>query len=300
MTPHGHGRLRDNPGSGSGASPNASSMGQAHCHRNGAAWRWEGDGDDRNNGNNRATHIRGEGEVSRPARSRCSIGAPLIMALGRALLVPLDDEDWDSVMTSVAANSGRSNTGWLLALAACGLLAVTAVRLRSETQVCREGAHGHARHHHDCDRLGELCRDQRLGRLPCRRGRRTRPSCPGSARSRTSTTLPPPASCFLMIIIAAIGYIVLAVGLARSSIVTKGAAVLIADRWRSNLADDGRPAHSASGARRVAARRRTRPGRPQRDLTSRRHLIVNERWHRQLAPVPPAVSLESPTWRDPR
>ena len=55
------------------------------------------------------------------------IGAPLVMALGRVLLVPLDDQDWDGVMNSMAAHRGRSDAGWLLALAASGLLTVTAV-----------------------------------------------------------------------------------------------------------------------------------------------------------------------------
>ena len=55
------------------------------------------------------------------------IGAPLLMAVGRMLLVPIDDQDWDAVMTSMARHEARSDSGWLIAIAACGLLAVTAV-----------------------------------------------------------------------------------------------------------------------------------------------------------------------------
>ena len=57
------------------------------------------------------------------------IGAPLLMAVGRVLLVPFDDEDWDAVLTSMANHQGRSDAGWLIAMAASGLLAVTAVIL---------------------------------------------------------------------------------------------------------------------------------------------------------------------------
>lgn len=57
------------------------------------------------------------------------IAAPIVMAVGRLLLVPLDDEDWDGVMSDMAANPGRSAAGWLLSIAACGLLAATAVIL---------------------------------------------------------------------------------------------------------------------------------------------------------------------------
>src|SRR5688572_28805757 len=64
-----------------------------------------------------------------PGTTALLIGAPLLMAIARVLLVPFDDEDWDAVMTSMAANQGRSDTGWLLAIVASGLLAVTAVVL---------------------------------------------------------------------------------------------------------------------------------------------------------------------------
>jgi hypothetical protein len=57
------------------------------------------------------------------------IGAPLLMALGRVLLVPLDDQDWGGVMTSMAAHQARSDAGWLLAIVASGLLRITAVML---------------------------------------------------------------------------------------------------------------------------------------------------------------------------
>jgi hypothetical protein len=57
------------------------------------------------------------------------VAAPILMAVGRLLLVPLDDADWDGVMSDMAANPGRSDAGWFLPIAACGLLAATAVIL---------------------------------------------------------------------------------------------------------------------------------------------------------------------------
>jgi hypothetical protein len=67
------------------------------------------------------------------------IGAPLLMALGRALLVPIDDQDWSGVMSSMAANQARSDAGWLLAIAAAGLLAVTAVILAGRLRLAGKG-----------------------------------------------------------------------------------------------------------------------------------------------------------------
>jgi hypothetical protein len=155
------------------------------------------------------------------------VGAPLVMALGRALLVPLDDEDWDGVMTSMAAHSGRSNTGWLLALAACGLLTVTAVVLAHQL------------------RLAGKVRMAMFVTITTAIGwAATAAICLGGLYLAVAAEAPDRAAqvqlqqdfndaaatgvMFLMVIVAAIGYIVLAIGLARSSIITKGAAVLIA------------------------------------------------------------------------
>ena len=162
------------------------------------------------------------------------------MALGRALLVPLDDEDWDSVMTSMAANSGRSNTGWLLALAACGLLTVTAVVLAHQLRLA--GKVRMAMFVTITTAIGWAATAAIVPGwpLPRRRRRSTRPrrAGPGAAgpqrRGRHRRQ-------FLMVVVAAIGYIVLAVGLARSSIVTKGAAVLIAIGGAATLITMGGP-----------------------------------------------------------
>jgi hypothetical protein len=168
------------------------------------------------------------------------IVAPLVMALGRALLVPLDDEDWDSVMTSMAANSGRSNTGWLLALAASGLLAATAVLLAQRLKSAGK---------------------TRMAMLVTATTAIGWASCAGLsvwgvylsvaadapdrvAQVQLAEDFNDSAGAgvgFLMIIIAAIAYVVLAVGLARSSVVTRGAAVLIAVGGAATLLTAGGP-----------------------------------------------------------
>src|SRR3954449_13412452 len=62
------------------------------------------------------------------------IGAPLLMAVARILLVPFDDQDWDKTLTDMAAHQARSDLGWLLAIAACGLLAASAIVLAQRLQ----------------------------------------------------------------------------------------------------------------------------------------------------------------------
>src|SRR4051812_43180660 len=62
------------------------------------------------------------------------IGAPLLMAGARVLLVPMDDQELDKTLTDMAAHAGRSNLGWFLAMVASGLLAVTGVVLAQRLQ----------------------------------------------------------------------------------------------------------------------------------------------------------------------
>ena len=55
--------------------------------------------------------------------------APLVLALGRLLLVPFDDQEWDRMLSDMAANPTRSAIGWGLALVAAALLTVAGVAL---------------------------------------------------------------------------------------------------------------------------------------------------------------------------
>ena len=154
------------------------------------------------------------------------VGAPFLMALGRVLLVPLDDQDWDGVMASMADHRGRSDAGWLLALAASGLLTVTAVILANRAQR-RLGPHGHVHHRHHRPRLGRHRSDVPRRHLPVRRRHRDRPrrTSPIPTDFNESAAV---GVVFLMAVLAAVGYIVLAVGLARSGTTSKGSTILIA------------------------------------------------------------------------
>jgi len=64
-----------------------------------------------------------------PAAAVLLVGAPVVMVLGRLLLVPFDDQGWDGVLTQAAAHQNSSDAGWLLAIAASGLLGAATLSL---------------------------------------------------------------------------------------------------------------------------------------------------------------------------
>jgi hypothetical protein len=151
--------------------------------------------------------------------------APLLMAAGRALLVPLDDQRWGNVLDQMAAHQNRSDAGWILALAAAGLLATTAAllagrlsragRARSATFVLVTTALGWAGCAGICS--GGLFMSV-VAKAP---DRAVQIAILRDFNAGHSGLV------FLMCVFAAVGYVVLAVGLARSGATTKGAAVLI-------------------------------------------------------------------------
>ena len=57
------------------------------------------------------------------------IVAPLLMAAGRTLLVPMDDQRWGNVLDQMAAHQNRSDAGLAPRHGAAGLLATTAALL---------------------------------------------------------------------------------------------------------------------------------------------------------------------------
>lgn len=57
------------------------------------------------------------------------LAAPLILFLGRLLLVPFDDQGWDEMLTTMAEHPTRNAIGWSLALFAAGLLAAAGLVL---------------------------------------------------------------------------------------------------------------------------------------------------------------------------
>lgn len=152
------------------------------------------------------------------------ITAPLLMAVARLLLVPLDEDDWDQTLTDAAAAQGRSDTGWLLAMVASALLAVTAVHLSQRLAARRPGLGGFAMVTTTIGLVG--CAGIGIAGLVL--------SEAGSLADRAPQVLlqeglsaGSTGYVFLMCVIGAVGYVVLAVGLARSGLASKGAAVLL-------------------------------------------------------------------------
>jgi len=154
------------------------------------------------------------------------ITAPLVMALGRVLLVPLDDQNWDTTMTKMAAHDARSNAGWLIAMAASGLLGATAVilarrlgrtgRTRASMFATVTTAMGWAGCAATC--VAGLYLSV-ASKAP---DRAVQVKIQDDFNNSVATGL-----IFLMCVLAAVGYIVLAVGLRRSSLVSRGTAVLL-------------------------------------------------------------------------
>lgn len=57
------------------------------------------------------------------------LAAPVVLALGRLVLVPFDDQQWNSMLGEMAVNHSRNTVGWSLALIAAALLTVTGLAL---------------------------------------------------------------------------------------------------------------------------------------------------------------------------
>lgn len=55
--------------------------------------------------------------------------APVVLALGRLILVPFDDQEWNRMLSDMAANHSRNAVGWSLALIAAALLTAAGLAL---------------------------------------------------------------------------------------------------------------------------------------------------------------------------
>jgi hypothetical protein len=153
------------------------------------------------------------------------IGAPLLMALGRLLLVPIDDQGWDAVLTDAAAHQNRSDAGWILAMAASGLLGAGAFvmagllgragRTRAAAFTTVATALGWAGSAGICS-AGMLLSYQGKASDRAVQIRLLRDANAGHT-----------AFIFLLCVIAAVGYVVLAVALARADVVGKLGATLV-------------------------------------------------------------------------
>ncbi|MEP6761422.1 MAG: hypothetical protein ABJA93_08665 [Sporichthyaceae bacterium] len=153
------------------------------------------------------------------------IGAPVLMAVGRLLLVPFNDQGWDAQLTEAAAHQSRSDAGWLIAMAASGLLGAAALalawvlhvagRTRAAAFTAVTTALGWAGSAGIC--AGGILLSYQ-GKAPDRAVQVQLLRDFNSGHS---------AFIFLLCVVAAIGYVVLAVELVRSGLVGKGVAILI-------------------------------------------------------------------------
>lgn len=163
--------------------------------------------------------------ASWPGTGALLIGAPLLMAVGRVLLVPFDDQDWNGMFTKMAEHQSRSDAGWLLALAACGLLVLTTVllsgrllvagRTRSASFAVVATAVGWAGTAGIC--VGGLFLSEAA----------FAPDRAAQVRLQDHFNSGNSGYVFLMCLLGAVGYLVLAIALARAGLVSKGAAVLL-------------------------------------------------------------------------
>lgn len=151
--------------------------------------------------------------------------APLLMSVARILLLPMDDGDWDQTMTDMVANQARSDLGWVLAIAACGLLATGAAILARRLPLAnRSRSAGFTLVTTAVGWAG--CAAICLGGLVI--------SEAGEATDRATMVQfqqdfnnGAVGWPYLLCVIGALGYIVLAIALGRSKTVSAAAAVLI-------------------------------------------------------------------------
>lgn len=169
------------------------------------------------------------GKDTWPPFSRSTVAVlllgPALMLIGRALAVPFDDQDWDGVLTQAAAHPARSDTGWLLALAACGLLSSSAATLAQLlTDAGRRTAAVSTRIASALGWAGAagICVAGLLF------------SVMGAARDRDGQirvledlSAGSTQYVFLLCVVAALGYGMLAAGLARAGVLRRPGAVLI-------------------------------------------------------------------------
>jgi hypothetical protein len=147
------------------------------------------------------------------------------MVVGRLLLVPFNDQGWDAQLTEAAAHQTRSDAGWFIAMAASGLLAAAALalawvlnaagRTRAAVFTAVTTALGWA----GC---AGICTG---GMLLSYQGKA--PDRAVQVQLLRDFNGGHSAFIFVLCILAALGYVVLAVELSRSGLVSKGVAILI-------------------------------------------------------------------------
>jgi hypothetical protein len=160
-----------------------------------------------------------------PITAALLVGGPLLMVVGRLLLVPMDDQRWDATLTSAAAHQIRSDTGWILSMAAAGLIAASAIALA--TLLSRTGRTKSAAVAAVTTAVGWAgCAGiSTAGMMLSYQGKA--PDRAVQVQLLKDLNAGHTAFVFLLCVLAAVGYVVLTVGLARSKVISKGVALLV-------------------------------------------------------------------------
>lgn len=178
-------------------------------------------------------------EMASPLDTVLLIGAPLVMALGRMLLVPIDDEHLQATMADAGAHQARSDLGWVLAIIACGLLSACATGLaRTLQRSGRTAAGGFALVATAVGWAG--CAALCLGGLVLSEAAES-PDRAAMVVFVTDFTEGAIGWTFLLSTIGALGYVVLAIALGRSRLVSKAAAVMFGLGGATTLVTMGGP-----------------------------------------------------------
>jgi hypothetical protein len=167
------------------------------------------------------------------------IGAPLLMALGRMLLVPIDDENLQTTMADAGVHQARSDLGWVLAIVASGLLSACATGLaRTLRRSGRRVAAGFALVTTAVGWAG--CAALCLGGLVLSEAAEASDRA-AMAAFVTDFNEGAIGWTFLLSVVGAVGYLVLGVALGRSKMVSKPAAVLLGLGGATTLVTMGGP-----------------------------------------------------------
>jgi len=151
------------------------------------------------------------------------VAAPVVLGLGRALLVPFNDQGWGQMLTDMADHPTRNALGWSLALFAAGLLTATGlalVRLVSDrprltvpaTIGVVTGWAGTAAIASGGLLMGDMAKSP---------ARETMVNVLTGFNEGNGNTV------FFMVLAGVVGNILLAVALARGGVASKGTAILI-------------------------------------------------------------------------
>jgi hypothetical protein len=152
------------------------------------------------------------------------VAAPIVLGLGRALLVPFNDQKWDQMLTSMTTHHSRNALGWSLAVVAAALLVITALALvrlvPGRPRLTVPALIGVA-----CGWIGTVgvaTGGLVMGDMSQSSARAEMVDVLTRFNEGSGNTL------FFLVIAGVIGNVLLAVALTRSGVVTRGTAVLLA------------------------------------------------------------------------